>query len=90
MSANLNRSGVASEGMENASAKSEVLARGRVHRLVTSDRLRELRLQRGLDQSDVARYLGVAASNVSRWEAGVTRPTGAHAVALLQLLDGQL
>ena len=68
--------------------RNEVLARGRVHRLVEADRLRELREQRGLGQSDVARYLDVAASNVSRWEAGHTRPTGAHAVALLKLLDG--
>jgi len=60
----------------------------RVRNLVKTDRLREHREDSGLSQSDVARYLGVAASNVSRWEAGKSRPRPDHAVALLELLDG--
>jgi DNA-binding transcriptional regulator YiaG len=67
----------------------EATALQRVHRLVKTDRLRQLREDAGLSQSDVARHLGVAASNVSRWEAGESRPRPAHAVALLELLDGE-
>jgi transcriptional regulator with XRE-family HTH domain len=51
--------------------------------------LRELREDQGLSQTDVAQVLGVAPSQVSRWESGVSRPREAHAVALLQLLDGE-
>jgi transcriptional regulator with XRE-family HTH domain len=66
----------------------EVLARKRVHRLIESGRLRQLREGDGLPQADVARFVGVSPSNVSRWEAGLTRPTGEHALALLELFDG--
>jgi DNA-binding transcriptional regulator YiaG len=66
---------------------SEARALARVHRLVKADRLRTLREDAGLSQSDVARALGVNPSNVSRWESGESRPRGRHAVALLQVLD---
>lgn len=66
----------------------EAIALRRVKRLVNNDRLRDLREAAGLSQSDVARFMGVAPSNVSRWEAGLARPRGRHAVALLELLDG--
>jgi DNA-binding transcriptional regulator YiaG len=65
----------------------EVLALRRVHRLVKAGRLTQLREEQGLSQSDVGRFLGVSPSNVSRWEAGVSRPRGRHAVVLLGLLD---
>ena len=71
------------------SARRKVLAQRRVHRLARTGRLRELREEDGLRQAAVARYLGVSASNVSRWEAGITRPSGEHALALLALLDGE-
>jgi DNA-binding transcriptional regulator YiaG len=72
-----------------ATRTSEARAIQRVHRLIQTGRLRELREDSGLSQSDVARHLGVAASNVSRWEAGESRPRSRHAVALLELLDGE-
>ena len=65
----------------------EAPALRRVHRLVVTGRLVELREASGLTQSDVARHLGVAPSAVNRWEHGRTRPRGRHAVALLDLLD---
>lgn len=70
-------------------AQNEALALRRVHRLVKTDRLREIREAAGLSQSDVARSLGVAPSSVSRWESDDTRPRGPHAVALLELIDGE-
>jgi transcriptional regulator with XRE-family HTH domain len=68
---------------------SEATALVRLHRLVKTDRLRELREDAGLSQSDVARHVGVSPAQVSRWEAGLTRPRGRHALVLLDLLDGQ-
>ena len=69
--------------------ESEARAIQRIHWLVRLGKLRELREDSGLSQSDVARHIGVSASNVSRWESGETKhPRGRHAVALLELLDG--
>jgi DNA-binding transcriptional regulator YiaG len=65
------------------------LALRRFGRLARTGRLTELREALGLTQSDVARYVGVSPSQVSRWEAGLARPRGRHAVALLELLDGE-
>lgn len=75
--------------MKPAAEVSRAQALKRVHRLARSDRLTELRELHGLSQSDVARALGVSPSNVSRWEAGEQRPRPHHAVALLELLDGE-
>jgi DNA-binding transcriptional regulator YiaG len=66
----------------------EAKARKRIYRLALSGRLRELREDTGLFQTDVARAIGVAPSSVSRWESGDDLPRGAHALALLELLDG--
>jgi transcriptional regulator with XRE-family HTH domain len=71
--------------MENA----EVLARKRVYRLIRTGRLAELRESAGLSQGDVGRGIGLSQSTVSRWEAGKAIPLGRHAVALLELLDGE-
>ena len=60
----------------------------RFHRLVESDKLRPLREKAGWSQADVARYLGVDAAQVSRWERALSKPHGVTAVALLRLLDG--
>jgi DNA-binding transcriptional regulator YiaG len=68
--------------------KNETLAIRRVHRLAKLDRLRELREENGLSQSDVARYLDLNPSSVSRWEGALSRPNGRHALALLELLEG--
>jgi DNA-binding transcriptional regulator YiaG len=68
-------------------AKDRALALKRVRSLARTDRLRELRDTAGLSQSDVARALDVAPSQVSRWERALTRPNGRHAMELLQLLE---
>jgi len=68
-------------------AKDQLIARKRVHRLILTDRLRELREEAGLSQSDIARAIGVAPSQVSRWESGVSQPRPAHALTLLELLE---
>lgn len=57
------------------------------HRLVQTDRLRELRESLGLTQSDIARHMEVAPSQVSRWESGLRRPRPNRIRALLELLE---
>ena len=65
----------------------EVLAVRRVHTLAKRGLLRQNREAAGLSQSDVARFLGVAPSSVSRWEAAAMHIRGTHAVKLLELTD---
>lgn len=73
--------------MKNAS-RAEVLALRRFHRLQQSGRLRELREANGWTQSVIARAIGVSPSRVSRWESADGHARPEHAVALLELLDG--
>lgn len=46
--------------------------------MALGDRLRAARELVGLDQAEVARQLGIAASAVSQWEAGKTTPAKKH------------
>lgn len=68
-------------------ATDEVRALRRVAWLVRKGLLAQMREQAGLSQSDVARYMGIAPSNVSRWESGAARPRADRAVQLLRLLE---
>lgn len=49
--------------------------------------LRARREEQGLEQSDVARRLGVTQQTVSKWETGVTVPRAGRIAALASLLD---
>jgi DNA-binding transcriptional regulator YiaG len=71
-------------------ATHEAIARRRVHHLIRTKQLASLREAVGLSQGDISRALDLSQSTVSRWESGDTKPTGRHAVELLELLDGQL
>jgi transcriptional regulator with XRE-family HTH domain len=68
----------------------EAHALKRFVRLARAGRLAELREGAGLRQSDLAEAIGVHRSRISRWETslGQERPRPRHAVALLELLDG--
>ncbi len=48
-----------------------------------SDRLRELRLQKGISQQELADYLKVNKQTISGYERGVRRPSGERAVDIL-------
>jgi|SRR5579884_909576 len=64
-----------------------LIARGtRRRELPTADRLRALREAVGVSQADQARALGVSASCVSRWEAGLRVPRGEVRDRYLDLL----
>ena len=68
---------------------SEAVARRRVHRLIRTGRLTDLRESAGLSQADVSRHLGVSQASVSRWESGQMTPLAYRAAALLELLEGE-
>lgn len=53
-------------------------------------RFRELRLQNGLTQSQVAKKLGIKQSNISDWENNVSRPEYENLIALSKLYDETL
>ena len=53
-------------------------------------RFRELRLQNGLTQSQVAKKLGIKQSNISDWEHNVSRPEYENLIALSKLYDETL
>jgi transcriptional regulator with XRE-family HTH domain len=68
-----------------------LIARGR--RWGYSGEGRRTRRLASLSQADVAREVGVSTAAVSRWEAGLRRPNGRHAVRyanLLRALDEDL
>lgn len=52
-----------------------------------TDHLAELRKQTGLSQEDAAAALGVSRQTISRWENGVSVPTGENLRALAQLYE---
>jgi DNA-binding XRE family transcriptional regulator len=52
----------------------------------TSGRGRLVRESAGLNQSDLAKLVGVTPATINRWEAGERRPSGPHAVAYARAL----
>ncbi len=76
--------------MDSVMLTPEAQALKRFTRLARSGRLVELREIAGLRQVDLAEAIGVDPSRISRWETslGKERPRPRHAVALLELLDG--
>ena len=49
------------------------------------DRFKELRLQSGLSQAELARRLNVTRSSVNAWEMGISAPTTQYVVELAGL-----
>lgn len=50
-------------------------------------RLKELRKNENMSQAQVAKLVGVAQSNVSDWENGISRPEYENLVALAKFFD---
>lgn len=49
------------------------------------ERIRQLREQNGMTQSELARKLDVTRSSVNAWESGLSTPTTQYVVALTRL-----
>lgn len=52
---------------------------------MVADRIRALREQRGLTQTDLAKQLGITRSSVNAWEMGISVPSTQYIVELAQL-----
>lgn len=50
-----------------------------------AERIKELREQAGLSQSELARKLDVTRSSVNAWELGISAPTTQYVVAMARL-----
>lgn len=43
---------------------------------IFAERLKEIRLEKRLSQSELAAMIGVSQANIARWERGVQNPSG--------------
>jgi transcriptional regulator with XRE-family HTH domain len=55
--------------------------------VAAAQRIRELRLERELTQSQLARLLGVESNSVSRWENGEARPSALNRIRLGRIFN---
>ena len=55
--------------------------------ILFSKRIRELRIEKGLKQSDVARHLKVTPATVTRWENNTQEPDYLTLYVLAQFFD---
>lgn len=51
------------------------------------DRLKELRLERGLSQQQLAKQIETTQSNIGRWENGINEPTASQLIKLANYFD---
>lgn len=52
---------------------------------MVADRIKALRENRGLTQTDLAKYLGITRSSVNAWEQGISVPSTQYIVELANL-----
>lgn len=50
-----------------------------------ADRIKQLREQKGLTQSELAKHLGITRSSVNAWEMGISVPSTQYVVELAHL-----
>ena len=53
-------------------------------------RLKELRIQNGFTQAQIAQRLGIRQSNISDWENDISRPEYENLIALSSIYDETL
>ena len=51
------------------------------------DRIKELRVQKGLSQMQLANITGISQSAIAKWELGKTEPTASAIVTLAKFFD---
>jgi len=75
----INRSGKANIGRPSILKGEELFAYNKAH---YGDTIRKYRIQRGLNQPQLAKMLGVSKNAIPNWEAGRTRPDTNYIPAL--------
>jgi transcriptional regulator with XRE-family HTH domain len=53
--------------------------------IAIADRIKDLRQQTGMTQSDLARRLGITRSSINAWEMGISVPSTQYIVELARL-----
>lgn len=51
------------------------------------ERIKELRLERGLSQQQLAKQIETTQSNIGRWENGINEPTASQLIKLADYFD---
>jgi len=51
------------------------------------DRIKELRLQKGYSQMQLAQLTGISQSAIAKWELGKTEPTASAIITLARFFD---
>ena len=52
-----------------------------------SEKIKQIRVSRGMTQAEVAKKLGISRSGVNAWEMGITVPSTQYIIALSQLFN---
>jgi len=52
-----------------------------------SERIKELRISKGLSQMQLAQATGISQSAIAKWELGKTEPTASAIIALAKYFD---
>ncbi|MCL2587131.1 MAG: helix-turn-helix transcriptional regulator [Firmicutes bacterium] len=52
-----------------------------------ADRLKELRLEEGLNQSELGRQTGIPQASITKWEAGHNDPSLKHVITLARFFE---
>ncbi len=54
------------------------------------ERIKELRIKKGLSQKKLAGYLGISDRAISKWETGLSRPSAENLILLSQILNSSV
>ena len=55
--------------------------------MVISERIKELRIEKGLSQMQLAQLLNMSQSAVAKWELGKTEPTASAIISLAKFFN---
>jgi len=58
-----------------------------IPQMMITIRIQDLRKQRGITQSKLAKQIGISRSSVNAWEAGKSMPSVGHLVALADIFN---
>lgn len=54
---------------------------------INAQKIRELRIRRGLSQQELSRLLGISVQAISKWELGYSQPSASHLIQLAQAFN---